>query len=88
MRYDNSAGERLCEGTGKLDLQRLSDWGYRYGVIDLGASRTTVQRGRDFAFKAGTLLKSCSDYEVYQLPPPQSNRTAPVHPSVNFQAHI
>ena len=72
------------EGKGRLDIQELSDWGYRYGVIDLRSSRTTVQRGRDYAFTSSRLWQTCLDYEVYALPEPRPNRREPTHPSVNF----
>jgi len=73
------------DGKGQLDIQELSDWGYRFGVIDLSTSRTTVQLGRDHAFHSSRLWKKCPDYEIYALPEPRANKGTPIHPSVNFQ---
>jgi hypothetical protein len=67
------------EGKGSLEVQKLSNWGYRWAIVDHGAYKTHAKRGQN-VFGIERRVGQCPGYEVFALPRPRSTAGDPVHP--------
>ena len=74
--------DKAVEGTGALDLSRLSRWGYHWVIVDGRASKTMRMRAHDDVFGADSLVEECGDFEIYRLPKTKREEN-PKHPFAN-----
>ena len=73
---------KAVEGTGKLDVARLSRWGYTWVIVDARASKTMRTRAHDDVFGAKAFVDRCGDFEIYRLPKTKREEN-PAHPFAN-----
>ena len=73
------------DGNGQLDIQQLSDWGYRYAIVDKTAGRILSRRARDDVFGSENLVLSCPLQDIYKLPAASTSGIVPEHPRSEFQ---
>ena len=61
---------KAMEGKGQLQVSQLSNWGYRYVIVDKTTGRLLERRARDEVLGEENRLKSCDTIDIYQLPQP------------------
>ena len=59
---------KAMEGKGSLDVSQLTEWGYRYAIVDKTTGRLLERRARDDVFGEENRIKSCHTIDIYQLP--------------------
>jgi len=70
------------KGEGKMDLRRLSRWGYQWAIVDGRVSRTLRERARNDIFGSDALVNSCGYFDIYRLQRTTPEKK-PVHPFQN-----
>ncbi len=75
---------KALEGKGKLDVQTLSDWGFRYVVLDTAVP--DPQQGAAMRiFRRTSIVTQCDGARIFRLPEPTPGAGPPVeHPSADF----
>ena len=75
---------KVLEGTGRLEVQTLANWGFTHVVVDTAAV-DPHQGAAMRTFRRPNIVSECDGARIFRLPEPEAGAGPPAeHPSADF----